>query len=180
MQLSWLHITNFGNWHWPQQVALVAQCSVLFISHVDDMILIIMMDYWHNRLYGIEMIMILMREYLHISRWCWRESWLNIDFSAIQVKHHWLLWAHLRRSGERLNLGKFRFWIRKTFLNLGFNIIITIISNHFHPFQVQEEVANQVQIIIDAMNFNENQIVRFAECMEVIELTSSDNMHQRF
>ena len=109
MQLSWLHITNFGNWHWPQQVALVAQCSVLFISHVDDMILIIMMDYWHNRLYGIEMIMILMREYLHISRWCWRESWLNIDFSAIQVKHHWLLWAHLRRSGERLNLGEFRF-----------------------------------------------------------------------
>ena len=65
-------------------------------------------------------------------------------------------------------------------MNLGFYIIITIISDHYYPFQVQEEVADQVQIIIDAMNFNENQIVRFAECMEVIELTSSDNMHQRF
>ena len=41
-------------------------------------------------------------------------------------------------------------------------------------------MANQVQIIIDAMNFNENQIVRFAECMEVMELTSSDNKHQKF
>ena len=48
-------------------------------------------------------------------------------------------------------------------------IIITIIFNHYQPFQVQEEVADQVQIIIDAMNFNENQIVRFAECMEVME-----------
>ena len=54
-------------------------------------------------------------------------------------------------------------------MNLGFHIIITIIFNHYHPFQVQEEVADQVQIIIDAMNFNENQIVRFAECMEVME-----------
>ena len=55
-------------------------------------------------------------------------------------------------------------------MNLGFNIIIiTIIFNHYQPFQVQEEVADQVQIIIDAMNFNENQIVRFAECMEVME-----------
>ena len=55
-------------------------------------------------------------------------------------------------------------------MNSGFNIIIiTIIFNHYQPFQVQEEVADQVQIIIDAMNFNENQIVRFAECMEVME-----------
>ena len=67
-------------------------------------------------------------------------------------------------------MGEFKFYIRKSVLNLGFNIIIiTIIFNHYHPFQVQEEVANQVQIIIDAMNFNENQIVRFAECMEVME-----------
>ena len=65
-------------------------------------------------------------------------------------------------------------------MNLGFNIIITIISNHYHPLQVQEEVANQVQIIIDAMNFNENQIVRFAECMEVRKSTSSDIKHQKF
>ena len=67
-------------------------------------------------------------------------------------------------------MGEFKFYIRKSFLNLGFNIIIiTIIFNHYQPFQVQEEVADQVQIIIDAMNFNENQIVRFAECMEVME-----------
>ena len=67
-------------------------------------------------------------------------------------------------------MGEFKFYIRKSVLNLGFNkIIITIIFNHYQPFQVQEEVADQVQIIIDAMNFNENQIVRFAECMEVME-----------
>ena len=64
-------------------------------------------------------------------------------------------------------MGEFKFYIRKSVLNLGFHIIITIIFNHNQPFQVQKEVANQVQIIIDAMNFNENQIVRFAECMEV-------------
>ena len=66
-------------------------------------------------------------------------------------------------------MGEFKFYIRKSVLNLGFHIIITIIFNHYQPFQVQEEVADQVQIIIDAMNFNENQIVRFAECMEVME-----------
>ena len=67
-------------------------------------------------------------------------------------------------------MGEFKFHIRKSVLNSGFNkIIITIIFNHYHPFQVQDEVDNQVQIIIDAMNFNENQIVRFAECMEVME-----------
>ena len=59
-------------------------------------------------------------------------------------------------------------------------MLITIIFNHHLPFQVQEEVANQVQIIIDAMNFNENQIVRFAECMEVRKSTTSDIKHQKF
>ena len=41
-------------------------------------------------------------------------------------------------------------------------------SNH----QVQELVVGQVQIIIDAMNFNQDQIVSFAECMEVSKSTN--------
>ena len=57
----------------------------------------------------------------------------------------------------------FIFFFFHTFIFLFPHSFKLSLSNH----QVQELVVGQVQIIIDAMNFNRDQIVSFAECMEV-------------